>query len=184
MTQVILSLLLGGLLVGLMLYWFLRRDAAANDISAAWDALSSLQTSFLPAAVVTSIFDRSDFLFVREQRNRHILRLLETERKAIALDWLRYTRSEVKLLMAYHVKSARHSVRLPAALEIKLALGYAGFLLAFATLVIFVRIAGPFRASSFAQRTLTLAALFCATSEKILSIADGPHARPQAEPIQ
>ena len=183
MMQMILSLILGVLLLGLMLYWLLRRDAADNNVSAAWDVLVSLQARFLPAGVVDSIFDRNDFLFVREQRDGHILRLLEAERKAIALAWLDSTRREVKLLMAFHVKCARHIVRLPAALEIKLAVGYAGFLLACATLVIFVRVAGPFRASRFAQHTVTVAARFCAASEKILTIADGSHARPQEQPI-
>lgn len=184
MMQMILSLLLGGLLLGLMLYWLLQRDDAGNNVSAAWDALNSLQGRFTPAGIVDSIFDRNDFLFVREQRDRHILRLLETERKAIALAWLDSTRREVKMLMAFHVKSARHIVRLPAALEINLAVGYAGFLLACATLVLFVRIAGPFRASRFARHTVTVAARFCAASETILTIADGPHARPQEQPIR
>ena len=83
--QIILSLLLGGLVLGLMLYWLLHKDDAGNNISAAWDALGSLQTTFTPAGIADSIFDRNDLLFVREQRDRHILQLLESDRKAIAL---------------------------------------------------------------------------------------------------
>lgn len=182
--QIILSLLLGGLVLGLMLYWLLHKDDAGNNISAAWDALGSLQTTFTPAGIADSIFDRNDLLFVREQRDRHILQLLESDRKAIALEWLHSTRREVKSLMALHVRYARHNVKLPMALEIQLALGYAGFLLACGSLATFVRLAGPFRASRFAQHTVTVAARFCAASEKILTIADGPHARPHEQPIR
>lgn len=171
MTQMILSLLIGVLLLGLMLYWLLQGEAASKDATAAWDALGCLRARLLPTCLIDRILDHSDLLFVRAQMDRRILHLFETERKVIALEWLRYTRLEVKLLMAFHVKSARHDARLPVMLEIKLAIEYVGFLLACAALGMLIRMRDPFRVRDFVRHTVTAAARFCAASEKILVIA-------------
>lgn len=171
MTQIILSLIIGVLLLGLMLYWLLQEEAASKDVTAAWDALGCLRSRLLPACLIDRILDHSDFVFVREQMDRRILHLFETERKLLALEWLRYTRLEVKLLMAFHVKSARHEARLPVMLEIRLAFEYVGFLLACAALGMLIRMRDPFRARDFVRHTVTAAARFCAASEKILVIA-------------
>lgn len=173
MTQIILSLLVGLLLLSLMLYWLLRGETASNDAPAAWDALDCLRASLLPACLIDRILDYSDFTFVREQMDQRILRLFETERKAIALDWLRYTRLEVKSVMTFHVKSARHDARLLVMLEIRLALEYVGFLLACAALGMLIRMRDPFRALNFVRYTVTAAARFCAASENILVITSG-----------
>jgi len=180
--QIALSLLLAVLLLGLMLHWALQADIPSKDLSAAWDTLGCLRTRFFPASLVDRILDDSDFLFVNSQKDRQILVLLEAERKAIVMYWLRNTRRQVKLLMIFHVKSARHYAKLAPRLEMRLASDYVSFLVVCDLLRILVRMRGPFRARKFARRTVAAGSRFCAASEQILMITKDPHAEIQEAP--
>lgn len=183
--QMIIPLIIGALLLGLMFYWFLQGDQSRKvDVSEARDALGSLQSKFLPVSLVDRILDYNDFAFVREQKEPRILHLLETERKAIAMHWLRHTRRQVTLLMSFYVKSARHNARLAASLECKLAFNYFAFLTACDALQGLIWLRGPFHAPRVARRTTIVATRFCEVSEKILAVAEARHANIPAAPGQ
>lgn len=173
MTQIILPLAIGLVLLGMAVYWLLWTEAPHEmALPEARDALASLQSKFLPMSLVERILDYDDFVFVRSQKEREILRLLETERKTIAIYWLRHTRRQVRLLMTFHVKSARGSAGLSAALELKLAVSYLIFLAARNALLALIWLRGPFRAQKVAQHTLTVATRFCSVSESVLTLAE------------
>lgn len=173
MTQFILPLTIGALLLGLVLYWLLQGDSSSKiNLAEARGALGSLQSNFLPIGLVDRILDSNDFAFVGSQKDLRLLRLLENERKAIALYWLHHTREQVKLLMNFYVKSARHNARLAASLELKLAFNYVAFLMACDALRALIWLRGPFYAPKVAQCTTVVATRFCAASDKILAIAE------------
>lgn len=173
MTGIAFSLALGVLLLGLMLYWWLHGEPSkAPDISTARDALGSLQNRFLPVGLAARIFDQKDLDYVRSLEEPYITGLLESERKSIALYWLRHTRRQVKTVMGFHVRSARHNSRLAISLEMKLALDYFAFLFVCDVLCGLIWIRGPFRARGIARGIRTIAARFCARSEGMLISAE------------
>jgi hypothetical protein len=175
--QIILPLLIGVFLLGLMFYWLLQGDPSRKiDLSEARDALGNLQSHFLPVSLVDRILDGNDLAFVREQKEPRILQLLEAERKAIAMYWLQHTRLQVSLLMSFYVKSARHSAKLAASLELKLAFHYLAFLATCDALEGLIWLRGPFHAPRVARRTMIVATRFCEVSEKILTVAESRHA--------
>lgn len=173
MIQAIFSLVIAVLLLGLMLYWLLQADSSRKvDVAEARNTLSHLQSKFLPVTLVDRILDYKDFAFVSAQREPRILHLLEAERRAIAKYWLGHTRLQVKMLMTFHVKSARYNPKLTVPLELRLALNYFAFLIACDAFQGLIWLRGPFYAPRAARFTMTVAARFCALSERILSIAD------------
>jgi hypothetical protein len=165
------------------LYWLLQGDSLAKvGLAEARRALGSLQSNFLPLRLVDRILDHNDFVFVDSQKDPRLMRLLEAERKAIAMYWLRYTREQVKLLMSFYVKSARHNASLAAALELKLAFNYVAFLMACDALRSLIWLRGPFYAPKVARCTMVVATRFCAASDKILAIAEAARSRISAAP--
>jgi hypothetical protein len=175
--QTIVPLIIGVLLLGLTFYWFFQGDSSRKvDLSEARDALGALQSEFLPVSLVDRILDYNDFAFVQEQKDSRVLHLLETERKAIAMYWLRHTRQQVTLLMSFYVKSARHSAKLAASLEFKLAFNYLAFVTACNALEGLIWLRGPFDAPKVARRTMIVATRFCEVSEKIVAIAEARNA--------
>jgi hypothetical protein len=185
MTPIILSLVIGLLLLGLMFYWLLQGDVSHKvDLSEARSTLGRLQSKFLPVNLVDRILDNNDFAFVNGQKEPRILHLLEAERTTIALYWLHHTRQQVKALMTFHVKSARYNAKLAAALELRLAFNYFAFLTACDAFQSLIWLRGPFYAPKAARFTMTVAARFCAISEKILSIAEAGHSNLPSTPRQ
>jgi hypothetical protein len=173
MIDVIVPLAIGALLLGLMLYWLLQGDPSAKiNLAEARSALGSLQSKFLPVDLVDRILDHDDFIFVDNQKDPRLLQLLEAERKAIAMYWLRHTREQVKLLMNFYVRTARHNAKLAAALELKLAFNYVAFLMACDALCSLIWLRGPFYAPKVARWTIVVTTRFCAASDKILTIAE------------
>ncbi|MGB6877654.1 MAG: hypothetical protein WBD87_16645 [Candidatus Acidiferrales bacterium] len=180
MTQIFFSLVIGCLLLGVMLYWFLQGDISNKvELPDARNALGRLQSQFLPVSLVDRILDYNDFVFVDKLQEPSILHSLETERTAIAAYWLRHTRQQVKLLMTFYVKSARHNAKLAAPLEFNLAFNYFFFLMACNALQGLIWLRGPFYALKVARCTMMVATRFCAVSEKILAIAEAQGANMQ-----
>lgn len=164
---------MGVLLLALVFYWLVQGTASRKtNISEARNTLGRLQSQFLPVTLVNRILDPNDFAFVNAQREPRILHLLEAERQAIATYWLSHTRQQVKLLMAFHVKSARYDAKLAAPLEIRLALNYLAFLMACDAFQSLIWLRGPFYAARVARLTMIIAMRFCAVSERILAMVE------------
>lgn len=173
MTQIILPLVISFLLLGITTYWLLQANPSHKiESSEARDALVNLRSKFLPATLVDRIFDSDDLVFARHQENRNILRLLEAERKTIALYWLRHTQRQVRLLRTFYVKAARQNPKLSAALEFKLAFSYLAFWVTCNALLALIWLRGPFHARDVARRTMVVAARFCTISEGVSALAE------------
>lgn len=178
MTQIIFPLIIGFLLLGAMVYWFLQEDRSHKiELWEARDALGQLRSNFLPANLVDRIFDDRDFVFVRKQKEPGVARLLEAERKAIAIYWLCHTRRQIRRLMSFYVKSARHSARLSVALELRMAFRYFAFLASCNALLGLIWLRGPFHARQVARRTVAVATRFYTASERLLTLAEARYAR-------
>lgn len=180
MIQVMFSLAISVLLLGLLCYWLVQSSASRRvDLSEARSRLDLLQSKFLPANLVDRILDYNDFAFVNAQREPRFLHLLEAERRSIAICWLRQTRQQVKVLMTFHVKSARYNSKLAARLELKLAVSYFAFLIACHAFQSLIWLRGPFYAAKVARFTMMIATRFCVLSEKILAIAEAAACLPE-----
>jgi hypothetical protein len=173
--QILLPVIIGFLLLGILFYWFLQADASGRGglgFSEAHNALSSLQMRFLPVNLVDRIVNYEDMVFVQRQGDPGLIKLLSAERREVTIHWLRRTREQVRLLMSFHVQSARRSAKLGLALEIKLAVHYLVFLVAYNTLFGLIQLRGPFRARRVAEFITTAVTQFCTISQQALTIAD------------
>lgn len=180
MIQIILPVIIGFLLLGILFYWFLQADSSDRDglgFSEAHHALSSLQTRFLPVNLVDRIVNYEDMVFVQRQGDPGLIKLLSAERRGVAIHWLRRTREQVRLLMSFHVQSARRNANLGLALEIKLAVHYFVFLLAYNALFGLIQLGGPFRARRVAGFITPAVTEFCSISQQALTIADAGRAK-------
>jgi hypothetical protein len=170
-SQLLLPVLLGFLLLAILLYWSLTGTTSSNreiGLSDAREALNRLQLQILPAGLVDRILNPDDFEFVRNERNPAILRMLEMERKTIAISWLRQTRHQVGLLMRSHVRAARSNAKLNPVIETKLAVDFFIFLLTYKVLLGLIWVSGPFQARKVASSVIHAVTRICQTSERFL----------------
>lgn len=152
-----LVLLLGGRLV-------VQRAAArhsaiitVDDYSAARAALDSL---FLETSVIKRIFASDDVEFISRVARPDIKRFFLSERKALAIEWLRTAQKQVRTLMNLHLKLAGYTHQPSPRFEFKLALDYGCFVLASNAVLILVWGRGPFDAGRTAAYTLRTAQHF------------------------
>lgn len=131
-----IALLLFGLL-------FLLGSGTAADALDAADGDSSAPTSeaACPTEVVKQVFSPQDFAFVARQRSPRLQHLFISERRRVAMGWIRRTSAELSLAMQEHVRMSRQKEDVEAATEAKVLLQYVrlrclcGLLLASATVV-------------------------------------------------
>ena len=174
MTSAILFLTVGSVLLVVLLL-FLHSSSASgkiNDRSEAQEILDALQAELLPDWFVDRLFSREDREFARTENSPEILRLFETERKAVALAWLKQTQDYVAQLMDFHVRLARQRPDLKPSVELKLTLEYLRFRLVCGLLAGVLRAMGPCRVRGFAAYAVNQATHLGAVSEKVLSSLD------------
>jgi hypothetical protein len=97
-----------------------------------------------PQEFVSKIFSETDRTFVSSTGSPELQRLLMSERKQVALAWVRQTSSFVGLVMREHVTSVRSSQDLQVATEAGIVARYAQLMLICGLLSVVIRIAGPF----------------------------------------
>lgn len=177
MIQIILPIFIGFLLLGTLLYWFLHAEEGKPQLefSEAHAALRYLQSGFVFPDLIDRIANEHDMIFVRSEGERKLMALFNNERRAIAILWLRRMRQQVKLLMIFHVKSARYSAKLGPVVEIKLASQFLVFLSIYCALFTLVWLRGPFRTRKVARFIAVALRDFCATSQQAIVIAQSWH---------
>ena len=179
MIQIIVPIFIGFLLLGILLYWFLRGEESAKcrlELSEAQTALKYLQSGSTSRDLIDRIANEQDIIFVRSEGDRNLLVLLNGERRAVALLWLRRMHQQVKLLMHFHVSSARSNARLGPVVELKLAFQFLAFIAIYYALLVMVWLRGPFRARKVTGFIAVALRQFCATSQQALVLADSWHA--------
>jgi hypothetical protein len=94
-----------------------------------------------------SLIDRflatADIDYVASLRLPGIFKVLIEERRRLALEWLRATRTEARRIIQLHARSARHSAELAVSTEFRLYWQYANFVLVYYAAVCLLQIYGP-----------------------------------------
>lgn len=161
-----------GLLLLVALFLLLRSSSASSKIngrSQAQEILNTLQAELLPDWFVDRIFSMEDWEFARSQQAPGILQSFHSERKAVALSWLRQTQDYVAQLMDFHVRLSRQRPDLGPATEVKLTLEYVEFQFICRLLAAMIGIAGPIRVGTLAKRAVDMATHLGEMSETLLA---------------
>lgn len=145
MTGTFLFLIVGSFLLVILVVFVRRSGLSETKIAGptqAYEALTTLQSELLPEWFVDRLFSKEDRAFARSQEAPEILRLFDTERKSVALSWLRQTEDYVAQLMDFHVRLSRQRPDLRPSTEVKLTLEYLQFQFLCKVLAAMIRIVG------------------------------------------
>jgi hypothetical protein len=97
-----------------------------------------------PQEFISKIFSETDRTFISKTGSPGLKRLLMSERKQVALAWVRQTSAFIGMVMREHVASVRSSQDLQVATEASIVARYAQLMLTCGLLTIVIRVAGPF----------------------------------------
>lgn len=179
MSEIVLPIIIGLLLLGILFYWLLREENSGHsqlEYLEAHSALTHLQSVIVSPDLVEKITSERDLAFVYSEGEPNLISLFISERRAASILWLRRMRHEVKLLMHFHVKSARYSASLGPVGELKLALQFFVFNAIYCGLFTLVWLRGPFHTRKFVNIITTALGDFCSTSHQALLLASSGHA--------
>lgn len=113
----------------------------------------ALESQDLPRPPSRAILDRclslEDIRFVTTIRSPELLRLLLSERRRLALRWLKQTRTEAGRLFRSHLRAARHAQNLRPVTEFRLLFDFTSLVLIYQLLSVLVRFYGPIRTAGF-----------------------------------
>ena len=182
MIQFVFSLLIGIALL-LILYFFARggkvsAEGSAQQLREAKQTLDSLQFGLLPNDLVHRIFAREDLEYVRRAAAPQVQSLFLSERKDISLAWVRRVRGAILSLMRFHRDYSRFHRQISLFTELRLAVDFAGLLLACRMLEMLFYFRGPYAAPRMVNATASAAARLCTVSERSLAFLNVPNIRP------
>lgn len=155
----------------LLLLWAAGRGGslASNRSNSSRPAAHLVQLP--PYALLGRCLSVEDVQFAASLGSPAVERLLLQERRRFALEWLWQTRKEASRLFRLHTKSVRHATDLRPAREVALLFQAGLFLVVYATLVLAVRLHGPFRTRRFVQALHGLAGLLAELGSRIAAAA-------------
>jgi hypothetical protein len=131
--------------------------------------LESLQLGLLPAKLVDQIFGEQDLTYVATIGSNEIRSLFLSERKRLALTWIRRVRKQVRALKDFHVSRSRMFTQMSRWREMSLALDFAGLEARCRVLQLLLLCRGPYAAPDFARRTAATAGRVCSTLDQSLA---------------
>jgi hypothetical protein len=140
------ALMIGGLLLLLLLLLGTRGISAARGLSSRSDLPLCDDAADLapcPQEFVPKIFSRADWEFVSQTKSPKLEKLFRSERKAVALLWVRQTSAAIQRVMREHKDAARESRDLEFTTEVKLVLLYGELMLLCGVLFLAIQSAGP-----------------------------------------
>lgn len=173
MTQFVIFLsLVVGLLVLLLVA--MRRQPAraagsAGELVTAKKTLESLLSGLLPPELVEQVFGQRDLVYIEEMGSKDIRGLFLSERKQLALTWIRMVRRQVRALKDFHVSRSRMFTQMSWWKEFSLALDFASLEIRSAILQILMQWRGAYAAPDFARRTAAAAGRVCSTLDQSLA---------------
>lgn len=150
MNQIMAFVIAGLLLLAVLVYWVQR--SRSQDVKKETEGLEEqrilacLQFEVLTKAFVERVFSEQDWAFISGRTNRAVRRLFQTQRRRLAMIWLRRTRKQVTQLMTFYRAAVRQKIDVTAAVEMRVALDYMLFLLTYYVLLISVWLRGPMQA--------------------------------------
>jgi hypothetical protein len=173
MMQLLLFLTIGFLFL-VFLWVFVGRktpvEGSARTLLEARQALAALQQGLLPAATVERIFSKSDYEYVSALREPHLEALFLTERRLIALLWVKQMREQILCLRQFHLGAARLYAQVSMAKELRLAVEFVSLLIACRLMQFAIYFQGPYAAPRMVSRLATAAATACTASETAVAL--------------
>ncbi|HEV2618295.1 MAG TPA: hypothetical protein VGU63_16980 [Candidatus Acidoferrales bacterium] len=165
----LLSVVIGVLLLGFLFHWAIGGGSSAVDEELSPIGGSQALHLDLPSAeLIERILDPRDLDFVSKESTRETVRLFERERRALAISWLQQTRRQVVRLMRYHVGAVRQNANFRPAPEIKLALHYVRFLIAYELVRALFYAQSPFQVRPLVAYVTLVTERICGVSDKLL----------------
>lgn len=162
--------------VGLLLFVFLlilarrgRAEGGARVLVEAHQALSVLQGELLPQRFVSRLFARDDLDFVRSEGEPHVEQLFRSERKRVAVLWIRRMRQQIELLRRLHLGAARFYARLDFRSELTLAWNFALLLVSCRVLEAVFALGGAYAVPKVADTVAGAATRVCQISGQSLA---------------
>jgi len=125
-------------------------------------------------ALLDRCLSGDDLEFVLGLNSPRVLRLLLTERRRLAHEWLRQTRREALRLFRLHVRSARHAAGLEPMAELKLLSSMGVFLVAYSAMFGAVSLYGPFQTRRFLDSLSLLANVLSRCGSRIAASIPAP----------
>jgi hypothetical protein len=174
MMDLSLILVMGGaLLLLLLIAW--RRGASdgfagQNDLSDG----AEYRVRLPDRALLDRCLGPEDAEYLAELQSPRLLSLLLSERRRLALAWLRQTRREAGCLYRLHVRSVRHAADLQPASEMKLLSALGLFLLVCGIMMSMVWLSGPLRTRALLQAVGTQADLLSSLGDRIAAYVAPP----------
>lgn len=133
-------------LLVLLLLLMIRGVAAARGLSSEGDLMLLDDTAELPACpseLVSRVFSQDDSRFVLATKSPLLVKLFQSERKQVALVWIRQMSAAIQRTMREHKRIARVSHDLEFATELRLLLLYSELMLICGLLFVAVQSVGP-----------------------------------------
>jgi hypothetical protein len=120
--------------------------AVARDVSFGTDDTLFDDGTEIPACpieFVPRLFSPDDSRFVSGTKSPHLVKLFRSERRAVALLWVRQISAAIQSTMREHTKMARTNDGLEFSTELKLFLTYSELLLICGVLFVAIQTTGP-----------------------------------------
>lgn len=173
MTQLVTFLAIAVGLLVLLLVAMRRQPAhaagSAGELVSAKKTLESLQLGLLPSELVEQLFGQRDLAYVEAMGSTEIRNLFLSERKHLALTWIRQVRRQVRALKDFHVSRSRMFTQMSRGKEFSLALDFASLEIQCDVLLFLLRWGGPYAAPDFARRIAATAGRVCSTLDQSLA---------------
>jgi ribosomal protein S18 len=115
---------IGVALLLFVLLFLLGSGSAKDELDVAGGDSPDRREASCPAGVVKQIFSPQDLDFVARERSLRLQRFFVSERRRIAMRWIRRTSAELSRAIQLHVRSAREAEDLEAYTEAKVLFQY------------------------------------------------------------
>ena len=138
-----------GIIAVLLAFLLITRSRCTATGRSSGAAVESQNPRPPSRAILDRCLSLEDIRFVTNIRSPELLQLLLSERRRLALRWLKQTRTEAGRLFRSHLRAARHAHNLRPATEFRLLFDFMSLVLIYQLLAILVRFYGPIRTAGF-----------------------------------
>jgi hypothetical protein len=183
MTILLLSTLIVVLAIRLLAQSGNRRQRPAVTIDEYATAREALDTVFVETEAIKRIFSVEDAEFIARSARPDVQCLFLKERKKLAHQWVRKTRTQVARLMDLHLRLASYTYDPSPRFELKLTAKYLTFVVVSFIVLLLVWLLGPFKATRSISYAIRTAGSFCATFSVRLERVNPTHLSPGRESL-
>jgi hypothetical protein len=140
-----------------------RRQGPAVTIDEYAIAREALDTVFVETGAIKRIFSIDDAEFIARSAGPDVQCLFLKERKKLAQQWVRKTRTHVAHLMDLHLRLASYTSDPSPRFELNLTAKYLTFVAVSNIVLLLLWLLGPFKASRSISYVIRTAGSFCTT---------------------